>query len=118
MVIKFKKIINYYLMTKIFCYGTLQNPSVQLELIGRQVSGVVDSIDGFVVIRDYVDPSDGIAYPRLRANDIGCVYGQILEFTPEEVSVLDEYETSMYRRVNMTTNGGELVQVYFPTVLS
>jgi gamma-glutamylcyclotransferase (GGCT)/AIG2-like uncharacterized protein YtfP len=101
-------------MFKIFCYGTLQEPSVQLELIGRNVEGPIDSIENFVVVRDYVDVDDGIAYPRIIPYENGCVYGRVLSFYPEEVVVLDEYETDMYKREYITTKGGEVVQVYVP----
>ena len=101
-------------MFKIFCYGTLQEPSVQLELIGRTVEGPIDSIENFVVVRDYVDPDDGIAYPRIIPYENGCVYGRVLTFFPKEVYQLDEYETEMYKREYMTTKGGEVVQIYVP----
>ncbi len=114
MLIKVKQLINYYLMFKIFCYGTLQEPSVQMSLIGRAVYGPIDSIENFVVVRDYVDPDDGVAYPRIIPYEKGCVYGRILHFFPEEVPILDEYETEMYERIEMKTKGGEVVQVYVP----
>lgn len=114
MLFKVKQSINYYLMFKIFCYGTLQEPSVQLELIGRTAQGPIDSIENFVVVRDYVDPDDGIAYPRIIPYEDGCVYGRILSFFPEEVIILDAYETDMYKRVEISTKGGEVVQVYMP----
>jgi gamma-glutamylcyclotransferase (GGCT)/AIG2-like uncharacterized protein YtfP len=82
--------------TKIFCYGTLQEPNVQMELIGRTVLGELVSIDGYVILRDYVDPQDGIAYPRIVPMKNGCVYGRILEFTDDEIKILNDYETDMY----------------------
>jgi len=105
-------------MNSVFCYGTLQDPEVQLDLIGRVCIGNVDSIDGFVVLRDYVDPEDGIAYPRLVEMSKGCVYGHIYKFTDEEIIRLDEYETEMYQRRYLKTNKDEIVQVYLPITLS
>jgi gamma-glutamylcyclotransferase (GGCT)/AIG2-like uncharacterized protein YtfP len=99
----------------IFCYGTLQEPSVQKELIGREVEGSIDSIEGYIVVRDYVDPEDGIAYPRIVPHKDGCVYGRVLSFTPEEVKVLDDYETEMYERRMTSTKSGKQVIAYFPT---
>ena len=72
-------------MNKIFCYGTLQDPQIQMELIDRVCIGNIDSIDGFVVLRDYVDPDDGIAYPRLVEMSNGCVYGHIYKFSDDEI---------------------------------
>jgi gamma-glutamylcyclotransferase (GGCT)/AIG2-like uncharacterized protein YtfP len=105
-------------MNKIFCYGTLQDPQIQMELIDRVCIGNIDSIDGFVVLRDYVDPDDGIAYPRLVEMSNGCVYGHIYKFSDDEITKLDEYETEMYTRRYLKTNKGELVQVYLPVKLT
>jgi len=103
-------------MKKIFCYGTLQEPSVQLELIGRTVDGPLTSIKGFIVLRDYVDIDDGIAYPRIVEHINGCVYGRILEFTDEEVAILDKYETEMYYLTEVTTRDGDVVWTYMPAI--
>jgi gamma-glutamylcyclotransferase (GGCT)/AIG2-like uncharacterized protein YtfP len=102
------------LITKIFCYGTLQEPRVQLDLINRVVTGDLTYINGYVVLRDYVDPSDGIAYPRVVPKEHGCVYGRVLEFTDAEVKILDEYETDMYTLEDITTINGEVVKIYMP----
>lgn len=101
-------------MTKIFCYGTLQEAQVQTDLIGRVVTGELTSISGYVVLRDYVDPTDGIAYPRVVAMPNGCVYGRVLEFTDSEVLALNEYETEMYTLEDITTATGEVVKIYMP----
>ena len=103
-------------MKKLFCYGTLQESSVQLELIGRTAEGMLTSIEGFIVLRDYVDIDDGIAYPRIVKYPNGCVYGRILEFTDEEIVLLDEYETEMYRKEEIETKDGHIVWVYMPTI--
>jgi gamma-glutamylcyclotransferase (GGCT)/AIG2-like uncharacterized protein YtfP len=103
-------------MKRIFCYGTLQESSVQLELIGRTAEGMLTSIEGFIVLRDYVDIDDGIAYPRIVKYPNGCVYGRILEFTDEEIVLLDEYETEMYRKEEIETKDGHVVWVYMPTI--
>lgn len=100
---------------KVFCYGTLQEPSVQLDLIGRVVNGPLTSIEGFIVVRDYIDPEDNVAYPRMIAYPKGAVYGRVLEFTEEEISILDAYETAMYRREEMQTSNNARVEVYVPT---
>jgi gamma-glutamylcyclotransferase (GGCT)/AIG2-like uncharacterized protein YtfP len=101
-------------MTKIFCYGTLQEPQVQIDLIGRVVTGELTSISDYVVLRDYIAPTDGIAYPRVVSMRNGCVYGRVLEFTDSEVIALNEYETEMYRLEDITTATGEVVKIYMP----
>ena len=100
---------------KLFCYGTLQESSVQLDLINRVVDGPLTSIEGFVVVRDYIDPEDGNAYPRIIPFENGCVYGKVLEFSSREMMILDEYETEMYCLDLVKTRDGEEVFVYMPT---
>lgn len=104
-------------MKTIFCYGTLQEPSVQLDLIGRVVNGKLTYISDYVVLCDYIDVEDGIEYPRIVHRDKGRVYGRMLEFTEDEVKILDEYETEMYRLENIVTGTGEKVWVYMPTTI-
>lgn len=102
--------------TKVFCYGTLQEANVQMELIGRTVSGELTSIEGYVVLRDYVDPTDGIAYPRVIPCNNGVVYGRILEFTDDEMVILNEYETEMYVLEDIVTKSGETAKIYMPNI--
>jgi len=100
---------------KVFCYGTLQEHSVQLQLIGRTVDGQVTSIEGYVVVRDYIDPEDNVPYPRIIPFENGCVYGKVLDFTMEEIETLNDYETDMYSLELIETKDGELVLVYMPS---
>lgn len=101
-------------MNKLFVYGTLQEKSIQLELINRFQEGELDSIDGFKVLRDYF--VDGDYYPRLVEQIDGLVYGRVLEFSDEEIIILDEYESEMYTRQFMETNKGDVVEVYMPVL--
>ena len=100
---------------KVFCYGTLQEHSVQLDLIGRTVDGPITSIEGYIVVRDYIDPEDGLSYPRIIPFENGCVYGKVLEFTLDEMVTLDEYETEMYSLELIETKDGQDVLVYMPS---
>jgi gamma-glutamylcyclotransferase (GGCT)/AIG2-like uncharacterized protein YtfP len=101
---------------KIFCYGTLQDSKVQLELLGKTFIGKVSSIDNYIIVRDYIDPTDGIEYPRIVNFDKGCVYGNIYDFTEEEVKILDEYETSLYFKKEVILNCNTKCLCYFPVI--
>lgn len=101
-------------MKKIFCYGTLQEEDVQLELVGRSQSGKLACIEGYIVVRDYLDPEDGIEYPRIIEYPKGCVYGRVLEFTDKELALIGRYETEMYRLSRLKTKEGDPVWVYMP----
>jgi gamma-glutamylcyclotransferase (GGCT)/AIG2-like uncharacterized protein YtfP len=104
-------------MTKLFVYGTLQQPEVQLELLGRFIDGEVDSIENYIVVRDYVDPEDGIAYPRIKQYENGCTFGKILDVSDDELEILDKYETDMYQKKVIITKSQKKVLIYFPVKL-
>jgi gamma-glutamylcyclotransferase (GGCT)/AIG2-like uncharacterized protein YtfP len=99
-------------MRNLFTYGTLQKHYVQEELIGRIQEGDVDAIEGFVVTNDYFVDDD--FYPRLIPFLNGIVYGRVMQFTDEEIAVLDEYESEAYERVVINTKMGREVEVYMP----
>ena len=101
-------------MNKLFVYGTLQEKSIQLELTNRFQEGELDSIGGFKVLRDYFVDDD--YYPRLVEQKDGLVYGKVLEFSDDELIILDEYESEMYTRQFMETNKGDVVEVYMPVL--
>ena len=97
--------------TKLFIYGTLQDPNIQLELLGRICPGTYGLIDNHILIRDWV--VKGKAYPRLFPHSIGCVIGQIIEVTDEELEILDQYETDAYERGDIHVKDKGSVQTYF-----
>jgi len=98
--------------TKLFIYGTLQDPNIQLELLGRICTGTYGLVDNHILVRDW--EVEGKAYPRLFPHSIGCVIGQIIEVTDEELEILDEYETDAYKRRDIHVKDRGLVQTYFP----
>jgi gamma-glutamylcyclotransferase (GGCT)/AIG2-like uncharacterized protein YtfP len=102
-------------MKQVFCYGTLQEAKVQLELIGRVVLGPITSIEGYIVVRDYIDPADGLPYPRIIPHQYGCVYGRVLDFSLDEIEILSKYETEMYSLESIKTKDGRDVLVYMPS---
>ena len=97
-------------MIKIFAYGSLRKTGVQIKLLGKQLDGTPDSILGWKAIYDV--PLDGETYSRLVVERDGIVFGSIIELTPEEIKIIDEYETP-YRRIPMKTKGGIEVETYF-----
>jgi len=98
-------------MKTLFFYGTLQMPSVQIELLGREFTSLgVKTIDGYVAVRDYFVDDD--FYPRLVQMNNGVVYGNIYQMTDEEIAILNEYESDAYELREMTTTDGMSVYVY------
>lgn len=96
---------------KLFSYGTIQNPAVQVELFGKELDFTIDSINGYKVVNDLL--IEDIVYPRLAIQTDGIIQGRVYDLSPEQLAILDEYETDAYRRALMKTTTGCEVQVYF-----
>lgn len=87
----------------LFVYGTLLEPHVQRNIIGRIVCGKPD------ILNDYRKEtkmlSDG-SFPVI-ISDPGCnVNGCVLSLTSEEIARCDEYEGSEYHRFKVVLCSG------------
>lgn len=93
----------------VFVYGTLRDPKIQTEIIGRLVEGSPDTLVGYkkstITLRNTV-------YPILVPEPNGIIEGEILKLTPDELARVDEYETNAYRRVKVTLKSGREAWVY------
>ncbi len=96
-------------MEKLFTYGTLQIPDIQQRVFGRVVSGTADTLDGW--FKTDITLHDG-TFPIIVAQSGSQVEGQVIEVTPEELVLIDRYETSAYRRVQVTLQSGASAWVY------
>lgn len=96
---------------RLFTYGTLQVPSVQKLLVGREIPMTADALPGF--IKKNVLLGDGV-YPILTPDPGGAniIEGMVLDVTPEELRRFDIYETSAYKRIEVTLQSGALAWVY------
>jgi gamma-glutamylcyclotransferase (GGCT)/AIG2-like uncharacterized protein YtfP len=90
---------------KLFVYGTLQDPTKQMELIARTLDGVPDTLTDF---RHY----GLLAYPVILPYPGDTVPGQVLTITATELAKFDEYEGETYLRVRVTLVSGLEVWVY------
>ncbi|MFH0712528.1 MAG: gamma-glutamylcyclotransferase family protein [Candidatus Jorgensenbacteria bacterium] len=95
-------------MEKLFVYGTLKEPEIQKEAIGRIAGGVPDVLKKY---RKTEMPIDGENYPVIVPDENGVVYGLILEVSPEELKMLDDYEVE-YKRIEVVLEGGTSAWVY------
>jgi gamma-glutamylcyclotransferase (GGCT)/AIG2-like uncharacterized protein YtfP len=96
-------------MEKLFTYGSLQIPEVQLRVFGRLAKGVPDSLEGF---RKFDVDFGTAVYPMIEPDSASRVEGQIIEVTKEELALIDRYETDAYRRIQVTLNSGVEAWVY------
>ncbi len=97
------------MMELLFVYGTLQEAEVQRRIIGREVTGTPDTLDGFY--KSKIAMSDGV-FPLIIPKHGSSVSGRVLEVTAEELRRMDIYETSAYRRFWVTLHSGREAWVY------
>ncbi|GAB4335470.1 MAG: gamma-glutamylcyclotransferase [Phototrophicales bacterium] len=93
----------------LFAYGTLQYPETQYAVFGRVTQTTPDILDGFV--KEQIFLGDNY-YPIIRQNPQTFVVGGRMQVTPEELVLIDHYETSAYRRIKVTLRSGLSAWVY------
>ena len=99
-------------------YGTLAEPDVQRQVIGRQIAGQPDALRGWTL--GTLGPfSDGASYPILRslartsdAANAAPVEGHVLTVRTTDLPALDEYEGVEYRRIQVRLESGVEAWVY------
>lgn len=104
----------------LFSYGTLQSRDVQLDTFGRVVEAEDDVLEGYTV--DYAEIEDprvvelsGLAvHPIVRATGSARdkVVGRVLRVSADEIDAADEYEVSLYRRIEVTLASGLTAWTY------
>jgi len=92
----------------VFVYGTLLDPAIQREVIGRQHPGIP------AILRDYQRYRlRNYSFPGLVAEAGAEVGGIVLKVNPAELKALDEYEDPFYERRLLTVEaGGEPLHAY------
>jgi gamma-glutamylcyclotransferase (GGCT)/AIG2-like uncharacterized protein YtfP len=97
---------------KLFVYGTLRDPILRERITGRSIVSFKHSyLKGF---RHETIVLDGIIYPILveDTNSIAPVEGELIEITQEELTLMDEYEGSEYRRIKIILKDGGKAWTY------
>ena len=105
---------------RLFSYGTLLLPQVQLDVFGRRVESTDDVLTGYHVQQADIEDTrvvmlSGLAtHPVLRRTGSRSdkVTGQVLELTLDELDAADEYEVSLYTRVAVVLQSGRDAWVY------
>ena len=105
---------------RLFSYGTLQQPEVQLASYGRLLDGEPDAIAGFrleeiEIGRDDVVEISGKAVhtiARRTGNWSDRIAGTLYWLTDAELGAADAYEDSAYTRVEVTLESGRQAFVY------
>lgn len=96
-------------MEKLFLYGTLREPEIQKEVLGRTADSVPDILEGFRKLKITIG---GQTYPMLIPSDDGSVDGDVIEVSEEEFHKIDEYETRIYMKRKANLKSGTIAWVY------
>jgi uridine kinase len=105
---------------RLFSYGTLQLPAVQVEHFGRELTGARDTLPGhrhdWVTITDpaVIAASGTDRHPIVRPADgpADSVDGTLLTLTTEELAAADLYEVDDYHRTLVRLGSGTHSWVY------
>lgn len=105
---------------RLFSYGTLQKPKVQLATYGRQLEGKADALRGYRlaplriddpgVVRLSGKPVHQIA--RETGDGADRIEGVLFLLTDEELAKTDAYEVADYTRIEVQLESGEKAFVY------
>ena len=101
-------------MENLFIYGTLMDPEVQKQVIGRTQKPTTDVLEGYRKLNITISDE---RYPIVVRHEEGKVDGQVIELTEQELKAVDEYETQSYRRVNVTLKSGKNAWVFVKPLL-
>ncbi len=104
-----KSLMNSTMTEKLFVYGSLRDPAVQIRVIGRVIEGVPDTLQDYGK-KDIHFPEG--TFPMIYPDTGHIVDGLILDVTPDEIPRLDHYETDAYRRIRVTLQSGIEAWVY------
>jgi len=85
---------------KVFVYGSLKNPEVQREVIGRNVEGVYDIVRGFKLSKIKLENK---IYPIAEKRRGSSLEGLVLYVTQDELKKIDEYEGNSYNKSKVKT---------------
>lgn len=107
------------MLHRLFSYGTLRQPDVQLSLFGRVVATVDDALPGYrlewlrITDPSVIATSGSDRHPILRrGTPSDHVDGAYLELTDDELAAADDYEVDDYRRTAVTLTSGVPAWVY------
>jgi hypothetical protein len=99
---------------RLFSYGTLQLPAVQMAQFGRLLTGQPDILPGYrkamieIMDRDVIAKSGERFHPVLLRSglELDEVPGTVFDITTEELAAADAYEVSDYKRVSARLRSG------------
>ncbi len=94
----------------VFVYGTLTSSITRKNVIGRDIPGEKDVLDGYDGSKMVIIENE--SYLAAEKNLQCSIPGLVIELTPEEVSKLDDYETDAYKRREVRLTNRKKAWVY------
>ena len=99
-------------MPRLFSYGSLQQPDVQLATFGRQLAGSQDALMGFELVT-VQHAGKQLANVIRSSRDDSRVSGSAFEITDSELAAADAFERGdAYTRIPATLASGGEAWVY------
>lgn len=96
-------------LQKLFVYGTLKHPKIQLKVLGRKPSQKPDTLEGYGIGEIDIHHK---TYPIAKLDASSSIKGLVLDITDEEILLLDDYETTAYKRIEVMLKSGAEAWVY------
>ncbi|MBS1174873.1 MAG: AIG2-like family protein [Burkholderiaceae bacterium] len=109
-------------MEKLFSYGTLQQPDVQMATFGRVLEGTADALVGYVLTEVEITDEQVVRlsgkrfHPMLKytRHSDDTVEGMVFQITAQELAQADVYEVSLYARKLAQLRSGGHAWIYAP----
>ena len=91
-----------------FVYGSLLDPKLRLNVLGRDIEGKSD------ILEDYIVDTHSVltAYPTIIKLEGGFVNGKIFKVNESDIENLDRYESHYYKKIEVTLKSGVMSLVY------
>jgi len=111
---------------RLFSYGTLQLPEVQIVNYGRLLEGEPDALIGYRLVPLEIDDPDVVRISSKAVHTIACaggdpddrIEGVVYLLTDSELEATDAYETDAYVRAEVTLESGRTALVYVGLALN
>jgi gamma-glutamylcyclotransferase (GGCT)/AIG2-like uncharacterized protein YtfP len=94
----------------VFVYGTLMDEKIRYEELGRKISGIPATLDGYDSSKTIIIENE--SYPAAEKNIECSIKGSMIELTLEEISKLDVYETDAYKKEEVELTNGIKAWIY------
>lgn len=107
-------------MEYLFSYGTLGQEKTQLNLFSRKLNGTADSLKGYLLVPVEITDDNFLAKGEAKHQlNVVCsdnqkdeIKGMVLELSPDELEICDQYEPENYQRIKVELASGISAWIY------